>query len=232
MMDNILDRVRYLHSLSHLSQAEFARRLDLDPSNMSKILSGKLPISKSFVNRIVIEMGISKAWLVNGTGTPYSKEDQPRTLVLTDNEGHCVSQPHTAVGHGTPVYDIDVTAGCVELSRMFTDDRITGYVDLPRLNPESVLVRVSGDSMTPVIPDGALISIRPVPIDGILSWGSIYVVVTDDYRFVKYLRRDRKSHDNVLLHSANPDYDDIELPRDEIRSLFMVENVITFRTLQ
>ncbi len=231
-MDNILDRVRYLHSISHLSQAEFARRLDLDPSQISKILSGKLPVSKSFVNRIVIEMGISKSWLVNGSGTPYSKEEQPRTLVLDDKDEYELARQQTPAGHGTPVYDIDVTAGCVELSRMFTNDRITGYVDLPRLNPDSVLVRVSGDSMTPIIPDGALISIRPVPIDGILSWGSIYVVVTDDYRFVKYLRRDRNSPDNVLLHSANPEYDDIELERSEIRSLFMVENVITFRTLQ
>lgn len=209
-----------------MSQAELSRRLSLDPSNLSKVLTGKLPVSQSFMNRLVVELGVSKQWLADGDGVPFSKEEVPRTV---DVAAAVVTPPPG--DRGLPVYDIDVTAGCTDLSRMLTDDRILGYIDLPRLNPKCVLVRVSGDSMHPVMDDGSMIAIRPVSIGGVISWGSVYVVDTDDYRFVKYLRRDRTNRDNVILHSANPDYDDIDLPRSEIRSLFLVETVINYRTL-
>lgn len=76
-MDNqgIINRIRYLleHSPASLTQAEMARRIGMDPSNFSKHLSGKLPISRSLVNRIVVELGISKNWLENGEGMPLKR---------------------------------------------------------------------------------------------------------------------------------------------------------------
>lgn len=232
-MDTILDRIKYLQRRSRLSQAALARRLSIDPSNLSKVLTGKLPVSHSFVNRMVVELGVSKTWLTEGTGVPYAKDEPLPTATVTVDacDARLIPSPARTTSQGVPVYDIDVTAGCSELARMFTDDRIAGYIDLPRINPDCVLVRVSGNSMHPVIDDGSMIAIRPVNTGGIISWGSIYVVVTDDYRFVKYLRRDRTNRDNIILHSANPDYDDIDLPMSEVRSLFIVETVLNYRTL-
>ncbi len=220
--ETIIDRTRYLMKISRLSQAGMARRLGVDSAYISKVLSGKLPFTEGLVNKIVIDLGVSKQWLKEGTDVPFPKPLHASTIHadITPHESH-------SPGRGIAVYDIDVTAGSTELNRMLTVDRIMGYVDMPQVNDDCIIVRVSGDSMRPAIPNGSFIAIRPVKTSGIIFWGQIYVVVTDNYRMVKYLRRHRDS-EFVVLHSDNPDYDDIDMPRSEIQDLYLVETVINY----
>lgn len=218
--ESIIDRIRYLMTSTRMSQAAMGRRLGVDPAYMSKIMSGRLPVTDGFINRIVIDMGVSKQWLKHGTDIPYPKPIHANTIEAT-------VRPQPECGKGIAVYDIDVTAGSTELSRLLTVDRIMGYVDMPQVNPECLIVRVSGDSMKPAISNGSFIAIRPVSATGLVFWGQIYVVVTDNYRMVKYLRR-HPDPSYVVLHSDNPDYDDIEMPRDDIQALYIVETVINY----
>ena len=59
-MDNceIIDRVKYIIREMGLTQGEFARRIGVDSSNMSKYLNGKLPLNDSLINRIVVNLGL------------------------------------------------------------------------------------------------------------------------------------------------------------------------------
>ncbi len=219
--DQIIGRLRHLIGTSGMTQAQFARRIGVDPTNLSKYLSRKIPLTDGVINKVVVNLGVSKNWLVDGSDVPYPRQDEP--VVIEAAEPVVV---HEQQGRrGAPVYDIDVTAGCMELSRMLTIDRIQGYIDLPRLDPDCVIVKVNGDSMEPVVRNGGLISIRPIMNFRNIFWGRIYVVVMEDYRMVKYLRR----HDDprmVVLHSANPEYDDMEVAREDIQGLFLVEAVV------
>lgn len=228
-MDNegIINRIRYLleHSPATLTQAEMARRIGMDPSNFSKHLSGKLPISKALINRIVVDLGISKNWLVKGEGMPFEKRRTPE--VVEYDEVKIFNHPY----RGIPVYDIDVTAGCRPLERMLTDDSVRGYVNLPQLNPQSVLVRVSGDSMEPRIMDGGFIAIRPIKSISTIFWGQIYLVLLADYRMVKVLRRHPTDPSMVILHSENPLYDDMDVAREDIEGLFLVETILNIKNL-
>lgn len=228
-MDNdaIISRIRYLldHSPASLTQAEMARRIGMDPSNFSKHLSGRLPISKSLINRIVVELGISKLWLMTGEGMPFAKPSRPE--IIEYNDVKWSEHPRRAI----PVYDIDVTAGCRPLERMLTDDQVAGYVDLPRLNPDTVIVRVTGHSMEPTIMDGGFIAIRPIRAKSNIFWGQTYLVMLEDYRMVKILRRHPSNPDMVILHSENPEYDDMDVERADIQALFLVESVLNFKLL-
>ncbi len=205
-----------------ISRSEIARRIGMDPSNLSKHLTGKLPVSRSLINRFVVEMGVSKQWLLHGEGLPFEKPVEAIEAPLVKAvDGH----------RGVPVYDIDVTAGCSPLERMLTSDRITGYVDLPRLNPESMIVRVSGDSMEPKIINGGFIAIRPIKSIDTIFWGQIYVIVMEEYRMVKFLRRHPNDDSLVILHSENPAYDDMDVRRSDIQALFLVESILNYRHL-
>lgn len=223
----LIGRVRYLIEMSRMSQAAFARRIGIDPSNLSKHLSGKLAINDSLINRIVVETGVSKGWLRTGADVPFAAGAEPGTVGADEWQLMPVEECRaTQRGDaGTPVYDIDVTAGCEELSRMFTADRVIGMVNLPRLNRDCAIVHVSGDSMSPVIQNGGYVAIRPVRDLRNIFWGQIYVVVLDDYRMIKFVKR-HHDRDMVILHSANPAYEDMEVDRADIRSLFMVEMVL------
>ncbi len=221
--DTILDRVKYLIKMSHMTQAQFAQHIGIDPSNLSKFLTGKTPIGESLINRIVVDMGVSKQWLKDGTDVPFSKERLTPEITIAPSP----TETFPTTRQGVPVYDIDVTAGCAELSRMFTEDRIVGIVDLPHLNRSCSIVRVTGDSMSPVIMNGSFIAIRPLNDRRNIFWGQIYVIVMEDYRMVKYLRRHADSN-KVILHSANSNYDDMEVLREDIIDLYVVESIINY----
>ena len=87
----------------------------------------------------------------------------------------------------------------------------TGFVDLPDMtSTQCRIVRVSGDSMSPVIRNGDYIAVRELTNLRQIFWGQIYVVILDDYRMVKYIRH----HDDpalVILRSENKRYDDISV---------------------
>ena len=54
----------------------------------------------------------------------------------------------------------------------------------------------------------------------------IYVVVTDDFRVVKYVRKHPDDPEKVILRSRNENFDDIELQRSEIVALYPVKCII------
>lgn len=207
----VASRIRFLIGQQGLSQAAFARKLGIDPGNMSNYLNGRLPVTPGLINRIAADMGVSKHWLATGYGLPFEKETDYCGAELPPSR--------------TPIYNIDVTAGTRELSREFTSERIMGYMDLPQLSPDTVIVRVNGDSMEPEILDGSFVAIRTVSDPTTIFWGQIYVVVLDDFRLVKHVRR-ATDDAFVILRSANGAYDDMLIERSKIRRLYMVEAVL------
>lgn len=221
-----LDRLRFLVNVSHRSQAQFSRLIGLDPSSLSRLLSGRMPITDQFVNRIVVNLGVSKKWFTHGEGVPFPRSEQP---IATADEAKATA-PGT-MPKGAPVYDIDATAGVSLNDRMFASDSIVGYLDLPHISPTNPVIRVQGDSMEPRLRNGSWISVREIHDPSIILWGNIYLVITDDYRVVKSVRRHPSDADKLVLHSINPAYDDIEIDRKSVRKLFLVESVIDCVTL-
>ena len=209
---SIVDRIKWLIKLSRKSQADFSRLIGLDPANLSRVLTGKTPVGEGLILRIVANTGVSKDWLIDGSDVPFPRENTPKTP------------------QGAPIYDIDVTAGSTKLERMFTDEHIIGRMVLPGLNPDNPIVHVSGNSMVPKLLPGCYISIQPVSLDAPIMLGNIYVVVLPDFRLVKYVRRNADP-DLVTLHSANPDYEDVEVPRKDIEALYLVKHVINHASL-
>jgi phage repressor protein C with HTH and peptisase S24 domain len=222
----VIDRIRYLITLMRKTQAQFGELIDIDPSNMSKLMSGRIRVTDRIINRIVVNLGVSKEWLTEGTDVPFPRST-PHAVTTVVDDGSRISLD-TPVG--APVYDIDVTAGDKELSTMFTVDRVLGYLNMPSIDPNHPLVRVSGNSMAPEISNGSYVQIRPVSELAPIFWGSKYVVVMEDYRLVKILRR-HADRNKVILHSVNPDYDDMEVDRLDIKKLYIVEAVFNYEII-
>lgn len=219
----VVDRLKYLRQMSRKTQAQFARLINIDPSSLSKVLAGKMPATEAFINRVVVNLGVSKQWLLTGRGLPYSKDPSPSTV----SAAAAVSESPK----GAPVYDIDVTAGCMPLGSQFTSQNLIGYIDIPTLNSNNPVVKVSGDSMQPRIPNGSFISIRPIQDPSILHWGAPYVVELEDYRLVKVLKPSKTDPTKIVLHSENPDYDDIEIDRRAVLRYYLVEAIVNYQSL-
>ena len=222
-MDNheIIDRLKYIIREMGLTQGEFAQRIGVDSSNLSKYLNGRLPVNESLINRVVVNLGLSKEWLTRGSDLPYAKQPAATVAEALTFDGNI----RTADRRGTPVYDIDVTAGALPRARMFASENIVGYVNLPNIPEGCRIVSVSGDSMQPVIRSGDFIAVRELSNLQQIFWGQIYVVVLDDYCMVKYVRR-HQDPDMVILRSENPNYDDMEVRRSDIRDMMFVQHIM------
>lgn len=224
-------RIKTLIESLGITQSEFAKRIAIDASNFSKHLTGKLPISDSLINKIVVELGVSKEWLCTGNGLMYGPVQTEKTGGDNDRHPHIrtLTLPSGAIvpeiRNGAKVYGLDVTAGNLGRERMFTDDLVIGSIDVPFINPDCSIVKVSGDSMKPVINNGDMIAIREIKNPSLIFWGQIYVVLLEDYRMVKYVRK-HENPDRVILRSENKEYDDIEIEKRDICDLFIVENII------
>ncbi|MGM9802756.1 MAG: S24 family peptidase [Muribaculaceae bacterium] len=218
--DERISRVRYLIEELGLKNRDFAERIGVDNSNLSKYLKGKLPINDSFVNRMVVSLGVSKQWVMQGTDIPFPKESNIPVASVAPGDA-LQSTPQ-----GTPVYDIDVTAGAMPRSLLFANEQIIGSINLPDVISSSCrVVRVSGDSMAPVIHNGDYVALRELSNMQQIFWGQIYVVLLDDYRLIKFLRR-HSDPSKVILRSANPNYDDMEVDRSDIHELMLVQHIL------
>ncbi len=219
-----IERIKELMKSMGLKQIAFAERIGMDASNFSKHMKGKLPLGDTLLNKVVVELGVSKEWLLTGEGDMWqsaARNSQLPTVTVPVGE---LDMTGAAIG-GARVYDLDVTAGGMTRERMFADEQVIGTINMPAIHPDCCIVRVSGDSMAPVIGNGDLIAIREVRNPNLIFWGQIYVVLLDDYRMVKYIRRHPDSS-QVILRSENSNYDDIEVAKSDIRDLFLVENII------
>ena len=54
---DIISRIKYLIKELNFRQTEFAKKIGVDTSNLSKYMNGRLPVSDSLINRIVVNLG-------------------------------------------------------------------------------------------------------------------------------------------------------------------------------
>lgn len=159
---------------------------------------------------------LNQSWLLTGEGEMLTTEKQEESKKNLD---------------ATPVYDIDATCGTQYRDIIFTEDTIIGHVSLPGISKDSCIVRANGDSMEPQIHDGNMVVIREIKSWQDIFYGQMYLILLDEYRMIKYIRRYEPDEENyIILRSENPKYDDIKLHKDKIRKLFIVENILAIKT--
>lgn len=87
------------------------------------------------------------------------------------------------------------------------------------------LIEVCGNSMEPLIQDGAFVVVDPYQTDYIE--GKIYVVKLDEETFIKriYFNNELKI---IILKSINPKYDDIYIPKDNVENFKIMGRAVKF----
>lgn len=181
--------------------------------------SGKYPsVSDGIKEALKSKFNLNDIWFVDNSSNAVEVPLEEKSTYYTE--------PH----NGTPVYDIDATCGTESRDMDFTDEHIVGYVDLPGVNKNACIIRANGDSMEPRIFDGNMVVIREIKNWEDVFYGQIYLILLDEYRMIKYIRRYEPDEGNyIILRSENPKYDDIKLHKSKIRKLFIVENILSVR---
>ena len=156
-------------------------------------------------------------WLTTGEGAMLESDIKNVEIMKTPTDG------------ATPIYNLDATCGADGRDIEFLQEHIIGYVNMPNVSKSASLIRANGDSMRPIINDGDFIAVREVTDFDDIFYGQIYLVLTAQNRMVKYVRKADDEENYVILRSANPEYDDIKMPKSRILKMFMVENILSLQ---
>ena len=210
----IKERLKEFVGSQRISIREFERRCDLGNSFVNHIGN---TIGADKLERIVQEYPeLNRTWLLTGEGT----------MTMTPSMEVKVVSQHK----GTPIYNMDATCGEVSRPIDFAQESIIGYVDMPNLSKDAAIIRANGDSMVDKIHDGDWIAVREIEDLESIFYGMIYLVITKEYRMLKYIRKYKEDEDRyVILRSENEAYDDIKMPKNKILRLFIVENILALK---
>lgn len=174
-------------------------------------------------------------WLSRGVGskndTVLKKENSPAREIIT-SEGPITGSiyknpllPANKLGEAeVPYYDFDFMAGdSVEFYNDSTERpsytmRIPGFAGC-------ISFPSYGDSMEKLIRRGSILFGRKLEDwHSFLEFGQIYgIVMQDERRFLKYIRKAADPKNRFLLRSENDKYDDFEIPIKKIKNIWLIE---------
>ena len=218
MEKTIKDRVKDFIEYKGLKMKDFESMCGLSTGYVTSMRKG---FGREKLNNVLTAFpDLNRDWLLYGEGEMIlnSTNDPPQVVQVQPNR------------NGILVYDVDATCGKNPRDIDFTDDIVIGSIDLPNISRDCKIIRANGDSMTPKICDGNWIAIREIYDFDDVFYGQIYVVVTNEYRMIKYVRKYEQDEQNYfILRSDNPNYDDITIRKDKIRKMFIVENILSVK---
>lgn len=219
------DRLLQFIDYTGLEIAVFERSIGLSNSAVHKMGEGT---RNSTIDKISVKYpDLNIVWLKTGVGNMLlSDERNEKTITVNQT----AISPNNR--KGALIYDIDATCGLNGRDIEFTDEKVIGSIDAPEINPESKIIFATGDSMLPLIASGDRVVIRKIESWDYFNYGQVYLIITNEYRLIKRVRRHPKDAENlILLRSENPNYDDIDLPKREIIHLFIVENILSIKNI-
>ena len=214
----IVDIIIDLCNQKGWSLSEFARKLNLPKSSISRYFnkSRQLPINK--INIFADTLGVSSEYLLgikisnNDLLDIYNKLDSKRQTKVYDYASRQLDEQNgiqeekvvylvrgrqSAAGSMIHVDDVDAEMGVLPSSIV--------------PNGANELVQITGDSMEPLIKKGSEVYLRYQPT---VEDGEIAIVrVEDEGVTCKYLFRDGE---NIILKSENSKYDDIVVGAEKV----------------
>lgn len=224
------DRLKLAIENKGVTPYAIGRDTKVSKVSVRNYLEGAKP-SLENLNILSEYLGVSVEWLATG-----KERVSETTMKSEERQNKMITIPQSTITvnkrKGALIYDIDATCGFDGRDIEFVDEKVVGSIDAPEINPESKIIFATGDSMLPLITSGDRIVIRRIESWDYFNYGQVYLIITNEYRFIKRVRKHPKDEENlILLRSENPEYDDIDLPKKEIIHLFIVENILAIKNI-
>jgi len=222
----IIDNILSIIEIKGINLTDLSNMTGIDKGNLSAILKG----NKSLGDKTLLKFS-------SVLGFPYEELKNPNVNVVKERiEKYEINRKNVLQNNKTetidltgkvPYYDIDVTAGNVQLFQDNTQ-MPTDYYTVPKeIQDVDFCFKVRGDSMYDKILPGAIVFVKQIMDISVIEFGQVFIIITEEQRMVKYVRRHpTRPDDMVVLRSHNNNYDDIDLPKEKITNLLLVKGYL------
>lgn len=222
---NIVMRIKILIEHEKVSPSKFAKMIDFNQSNLSKILNGDRKVAPNLINAICDKFNVSYKWLVNGEGSMFLTESSDAQPIKTYINDELIE---------VPIVDADAAATFIEnmYDQHYNVDKYGVMQEEGEdLNSgEYVVFKVVGESMVPTIPDKAKVLAMRIPEE---RWeelsGVVFVVYGKMFVIKRILKNSLFINNIITLKSDNPLYGQMEVDRTEIRGMWKAIRIVSQR---
>lgn len=193
-----------------LRQVDIAEKLGVSKAYINSLFTGKRPFGKKQAELWESKFGISRVFLLSGEG--------PMLVNEVEGDSHDMTQPDNRV----PLIPASAFAGSV---RGFAPDsallKNCEKIVSPVMGAEYA-IPITGDSMEPDYPDGAIAYIRSINDEAFIPWGHTVILDTENGAFIKKIYPDEQDQKYVWAKSINPAYPPLHIPKFSIFRMFRV----------
>lgn len=196
-----------------IGRREFSAKIGIDnPQWIADILNPKKKVGISKEKAALICSAypeINESWLLTGNGSMLRSEYESDEVA-------------PAGVHTVPLVPVEVFAGPIQ--RYIVDgvrEKDCRKVVTPVSGAE-LAIPVSGDSMSPDIPDGSTLFVSRINDAAFIPWGNVMVLDTENGAVVKRIYPSKNSQDAVEARSINPEYPPFDVPKESIRGIYRV----------
>ncbi len=214
-MTTAIERIYEICEKYAYSQGKMEKELGFSNGYLNTTKKQKSDVGTNKM-QIIIEKfpKISPEWLLTGRG------DMLRNSAV---------QTATISPKGIPLIPLDAIGGFgAEISyQILESDIVERYVvpDFDRVKPD-FLIKVKGSSMSPKYNSGDVIAIKRIPLDDFIQWNKPYVIDTETQGVLVKRIVESKKEGCFQLISDNQKYQPFDVPKEKIRSIFLVVGVI------
>jgi phage repressor protein C with HTH and peptisase S24 domain len=217
---NMLKKSKEVHS-----DREFAKSIEISPSNLGDIKANRRSVTLEILNRAYDRFGINSSYVITGNGEAFHKKGEQDTstevvVVATQDTTGNVTVPlinHKAAANYLSGYDSQEWFEAQE------------SLQLPSYMLKDGLcyaVQVSGESMEPTLYEDDWVICRLLDKSDYryINDGAVYLVVSQEMGIqVKRIKNRLQQFGTIRCISDNPKHQPYELKEQEILQLWKVE---------
>ena len=238
-MEKFIERIQHYMSEKGINDNQMTIAAGLSVGLLGKAKNGGKGLSSSSIEKILLAYDdINPDWLLTGRG-PMLKTKGASSASPTEEQQFSTSKDTKKIAilqgdaakkttKGIPLIPMEAIAGfpAIDNDGVSFDD--CQHYSIPEFEAKGAdfLIRVSGDSMTPLYCNGDIIACRKISEIHFFQWGGVYVLDTSQGVLVKYVEECEGDDSSIICVSENKRYKPFRLPKDDIRSLSTIVGLV------
>lgn len=180
---------------------------------------------------------INAEWLLTGRGNMLKDDHENQSPNITLHHGNRKTRDKIIESQEIPLYELEATAGLVELFRGGQTARVLETIKIPNLPPCDGALSVTGDSMYPLLKSGDIVLYKQIPVSTeAIFFGEMYLlgISIDEYEemiTVKYVQKSDKGDNYIKLVSLNQHHQSKDVLLNRVTAMAIIKASIRFNTM-
>lgn len=180
---------------------------------------------------------INPEWLLTGRGNMLKSDNENKESSIIIHHGDRKTRDKIIESQEIPLYDLEATAGLVELFKGGKAVQVLETIKIPNLPSCDGALSVTGDSMYPLLKSGDIVLYKQIPVNpDSIFFGEMYLlgVMVDEFEemiTVKYVQKSDKGDDYVKLVSLNQHHQSKDIQIKRVTAMAIIKASIRFNTM-